>query len=672
MIYLDFETKSYAVLDKTKSVGVWCYSEHWSTDVICLSYAIDDGPIKSWWPGLPDPGDLFDAIEAGHHLEALNYSFEYSIWHNVMVKRYGWPAVDIKRWQDVGAVAAYLALPTSLEGLARALEMGGKDPEGGRLISKYSKLNLKTSKNIIPPEDFAKFVKYCEQDVRLERDLSYWLGPLPEREQEIFDMNKEINLRGIPLDKDSIEKAIKVVEEASAELVAEFKDITGYNYRQHKEVKQWLEDRGLIFKNLQKKTIQKTMTKIGKFLPPVLKHAIDVRGEVYKASVDKLYAMLRNRGIDGRARFQCKYHGATTGRETGTGFQPLNLSRGEEAPEGVDPNDFAEQLVSDITNGRPKSLIDKYGSAVGIIGKASRHWIRAGADRRFIAGDFSSIEAVVLACLAGEEWKIQAFREGKDLYCVAADRIFKLPPGTVNKNTHKAERQVGKICELAFGYQGAVGAWRGFDNSDLHTDADVRRYNKEWRELHPATVAFWGMLDEAAISAMRAGRGKHWAGPVAFEVQDAWLTMILPNGKRLWYFDAALRMMMPSWHVTNPEFDDFRLECFEKRCECEPRLTVTYRTMKNGRFIRAPSYGGKWSENATQAVSREILMDAMLRARKAGYPLILSVYDEIVAEPKLGFGSVEEFEAIMKDYRGHFYEDWPIGVEAWEGKRYRK
>ncbi len=673
--FLDFETKSYAELGGPKGVGSWCYSDHWSTEVICLCWAIDDGEVEEWWPGKHEtdeiPESLAQSIERGDDFEALNYAFEYSIWHNVMVKRFGWPDVDIGRWQDVAAVAAYLSMPVALEKLAKALEMGGKDPEGGRLISKYSKLNLKTAKKIIPPEDFRKFVNYCVRDVVLERAISNWLGPLPDTEQAVFEMDKRINLRGLPLDLDGIKVAAAIVKEKSATLNDEFKRLTGVGPRQHAAVKKWCADQGLVLENMQKKYMAKIMRKLGSFMPRHIKHVLNIRSQVYKASADKLGAMARNRGSDGRAHFQCKYHGAGTGRWTGTGFQPLNLSRGYD-------DVLPEVLVEDIRRGSSSHLDRVYGNAVEAIGKASRHWIHASPGHRLLAGDYSSIEAVGLACLAGEEWKIKLFREGVDIYCRTADKIYKQPAGTIKKylpgtKTPDPRRQDGKVCELAFGYQGALGAWRNFDDSERHSDEAVTKFKKDWREVHPAIVGFWEMLESASISAMRAGKGVHWAGPIGFEVVDAWLTMILPNGKRLWYFDAALRMMMPAWHVTNPEYDDFKLECFEKRCQCEPRMTVTYRSMKKGRFQRVPTYGGKLAENGTQAVCREILVPAMLRVEAAGYPILMNVYDEILCEVKNGFGSVEEFQALMEEKKGTFYEDWPISVDTpWEGQRYKK
>ena len=158
MITFDFETKSYADLPK---VGAWAYSEDPTTDVICACWGIDYDPIQTWWPGKDQgmPADLRDAIEEGQEVEAHNVAFERSIWQNVMVRKYGWIMPQPEQWRDTMAVANYYALPAALDKLSKVLGYEGKDPEGGRLISKYSKLNLKTAKPEIPEDDFEKFVR---------------------------------------------------------------------------------------------------------------------------------------------------------------------------------------------------------------------------------------------------------------------------------------------------------------------------------------------------------------------------------------------------------------------------------------------------------------------------------------------------------------------------------
>lgn len=740
MVTLDFETKSFADLTK---VGAWKYSQDPTTEIICLCYGIDDAEIQTWWPGkvlegyqcwpscyaealiVNDfgwfsreefdkakakygkmPYDLYCAIMEGHEVEAHNVSFEFSIWRNIMEIEYGWLPIPDEQWRDLMAIASYYAMPPSLEKLARAMGIPGKNPEGTRLISKYCKLHLKTAKRDIPHEDFQKFLDYCMQDVRVEQMASDLLGDLPEEELVVFMLDQRINQRGIPLDRKTIEDAIAIVDKRSEELAAEFNKLTGLNPTQHEKVSAWLKARGCEMENLQGKYIDKVLkdsdaeddntdgltdkeldklkekkTKVK--LTPETRKALEIRRKHAKASTKKLKTMLRHRDGSGRAMFQTKYHGAQTGRWTGTGFQPLNLSKGFE---DVPP----ERLVADLSHREPKWLDVMYGDAMDAVGKASRHHIKAEKGHRIIAGDFVSIEAVLLACNAREEWKVEAFRRKDPIYELMGCKIHKLGPEAealarkdkkAFKHKYGPERFDGKTGELAFGYQGALGAWRKFDDSDKHTDERVIEICKGWRAEHTAIVGFWRDLEDAAVEAVAyPGRVPEVNG-FRFQVIDAWLAMWLPNGKRVWYFDPQLRMEMPKWH--DPEqYED----CASGECDCKPRRVLTYMAQKEGQWRRVQTYGGKLAENATQAASREILIPAMLRLEKYGYKVILSVYDEIVCEMPYGKGSAKELEEIMAEspgdwgdmlpkgsrYNMNWARDYPIRVDAWEGERYKK
>lgn len=669
-VTIDFETRSYADL---KKVGAWAYSEDPTTDVICVCWGIDNEEIQEWWPGKNPtddmPLDLLDAINAGHEVEAHNVAFERSVWINVLARKYGWKLPRDDQWRDTMAVAAYYALPLGLDALARALRYQGKAKDGGYLITRYSKLHLPTSKTIIPPEDFRKFVEYCKQDVRIEQSISDELRDLPEREIKVFLLDQEINMRGIYLDQEGIDNATAIVEQRSAELTKEFVALTGLNPTQGQKLLVWFAGQGLELENLQADYLEELLEE-GDLPQGPCRRALEVRLAINKASTKKLDAMSRQRGKDGRARFQTKYHGALTGRWTGTGFQPLNLNRGYE---DVDPED----LVRDISYRDPRWLDAVYDDAMDAVAKASRHWIKAQDGNQIYSGDFVSIEAVLLACLAGEDWKVEAFRQGYPMYAVMACKIYGMDEQVAIDLGDKAfkarfgtERQDGKTGELAFGYQGALGAWLKFDSSGRHTDERIIEICKSWRGEHPAIAnyndGFWVSLNRAAIDAVDHPGETTWAREVGFQIVDEWLSMILPNGKRIWYREPDLRMKMPNWHKPAE-----KEKCRLGTCGCQPEPYLTYMSQKEGQWKRVNTYGGKLCENAVQATSREILVPAMLRARDAGYHIIMSVYDEIVAEVPKGFGSKEEFIEIMSE-RPDFARDWPISVDAWVGKRYRK
>jgi len=662
MITIDFETKSYADL---KKVGTWAYSENPTTDAICGAYGIDKKPVQTWWPGKYDTDEMPDDLTLALNLpdsiiEAHHVAFERSFWMNVMAPRYGWAIPLDCQWRDTMAVACYYALPAGLDKLANVLGFEGKDPEGGRLITKYSKLYLKTAKTEIPEEDFKKFVAYCVHDVQMEQSISDYLGDLPDRELPIFQLDQKINLRGLHLDAEGIRVATQIVDERAALLVKEFRALTGFNPTQTTKVLAWFNNHGLKLENLQAGPLQEVMDD-GEIPSGSARRALEIRLAVNKASTKKLDAMVRQRGVDNRARFQTRYHGAVTGRWTGSGFQPLNLKRNDEA---IDPED----LVRDIMYGDASWLDTVYGDAMDAISKASRHWIMAAPDCRIFVGDFTSIEAVILACLAEEKWKISAFRKGIKLYEYMADKIHGLSPGTVTKATHPQERHDGKTGELAFGYQGALGAWLKFDHSGRHSDERIIEICQAWRQEHPCIVAFWYGLQGAAIDA--AGditKNIHEYKQIRFQLVDDWLTMILPNEKRLWYFKPEVRLQPP--HYCQPKVHE---DCALGKCNHESVPVLSYMAQKEGQWRRVTTYGGKLTENACQAISREILVEAMMRAEAAGYGIILSVYDEIVAEVPEKFGSLQEFLDIMKGPLPKWCHDWPIGVDGWEGQRYKK
>ena len=688
MITFDFETKSYADLVK---VGTWAYSEDPTTDVICCAYGIDHEPVQTWWPGKNETDDVpMDLAKAYvydfHTVEAHNVAFERSIWMNVMTPKYGWPPVPDEQWRDTMAVACYYSMPASLDKLARVLGFPGKNPEGGRLITKYSKLHLKTAEPIIPDhywvdwkdmtatvrqqnpdakenggyycEDFQKFVEYCKDDVLLEQAVSDHLGDLPDRELPVFHLDQRINLRGLYLDKDGIECATKIVEQRSEELVHEFTEITGLKPTQTAKVLVWFNENGLELDNLQAGPLQELFDD-GEIPSGPARRALEIRLEISKASTKKLAAMARQVGVGNRARFQTRYHGAATGRWTGSGFQPLNLVRNVE---DIDPED----LVRDIMYGDAEWLDTVYGDAMDAVSKASRHWIMAEPGHKILSGDWVSIEAVILACLAGEQWKINAFAQGVKIYEHMADKIYGLAAGTVSKSTHPAERKDGKTGELAFGYQGALGAWLKFDNSGRHSDERIVEICKTWRGEHPATVSFWEGLQTAAIRAVRRKERIAYRA-IEFELVDEWLTMILPSGKRLWYFKPQVKMGRPHW--CQPKVDE---NCALGTCNHDYVPKLSYWAMKTGQWLEVTTYGGKLAENACQATSREILVPAMLRAQSAGYDIILSVYDEIVAEVPENFGSLDEFLGLMRGPLPNWADGWPIEVDGWEGQRYRK
>ena len=646
MYIIDFETRSEA--DVTK-VGSWVYSQDPTTDVICACWMGDDNlddAIVQWTPDYavvtPPPGTYL----------AYNVSFERAIWENICVPRYGWPE-DVE-WLDMAAMSSYLALPRGLGSVLNALGLGAKEDSGKGLITKYSKLYLKTAKRDIPEEDLRQFIEYCAVDVKQTRKLYHFLNWLPEAEEARYNLHQSVAHYGFHLDRKSLTAAYVTREAVLDEVKAEFHELTGLSPNQRDAFLRWCAEKGQPLENLQAAYVSEVLPT----LTGEVATAVRLRQDVAKTSTSKLDAMLRQCGSDDRARYQTIYHGTRTGREAGVGIQPLNFPRGWE---DSDP----DTLVENINHGSDW-LRTIYGKPIGAISAALRHYITASPGHTLYVGDFVSIEAVVLAALAGNEKRLDLFRAGGKVYERTADAVFRLPPGTVTKDTHPKERQVGKICELACGYQGALGAWRRFDTSDTFTDEEVKTFVNAWREENSDTVDFWRELERAALHTVRTGELQD-VGQLQFQLNGSWLSIFLPNEKRIWYFDPKIRMQMPMWHS----------ECdFELGCNCKPRATVTYMNPASGAWVRDSGYGGKWAENITQAVARELLYDSMQVVVDRGWHkppahgIVLSVYDEIVLDhpPTL---PEEEFKAALLE-RSPWCADWPVGVDVWTGPRYKK
>ena len=605
-------------------------------------------------------------------MEAHNVGFEWAIWTRICVEKWGWPEIQPHHWRDTMAVASYYALPSALDKLAKVLCVGSKDTEGTRLISKYSKLHLKTATKDIPVDEHKKFVDYCRQDVEIERKVSNFLGDLPDRELPLFLLQQKINQRGLYLDAEGIEAAVEIVDTVHEEKVSEFEALVGIRPSQREKLLAWLFRSGYSLPNLQKATLEQTLGDghyADRKLTDQVIRAIELRLETSKASTKKLDAMARNTSRNGRALYQSRYHGASTGRPTGSGFQPLNLKRGYEH---VKP----EQLVRDIKHRSPVWLDCLYGDAITAVANASRHWIRAERGNEITAGDYSSIEAILLSCEAGEQWKVDAFRNGDPIYELMGCKIHGLDEAFARedkkafKAQYAAERQDGKTGELAFGYQGALNAWLKFDKSGRHSEERIIEICKAWRKQHPNIVRLWYGADDAALSCVETGEPASYRN-ITFERVDEWLTMILPDGKRLWYWWPEIRMQLPRWH--EPDVNE---DCANMTCKCKPSPRVTYMTQKSGQWIRTYGYGGKWVENYIQALSRQILMPAMLRIHERWSVdptcIILTVYDEVVCEAPVGMIDLTEFRDIMIQSPGEWADDYPISAEVWQGLIYKK
>lgn len=663
---LDFETRSACDL---KKAGAWVYSEHPTTEVLCLWFCATDGKTRLWRPGDPEPAWFRPFLAAGGVMEAHSVLFERGIWTNIMVPRYGWPEVPPEQWHDTMAMCARKSLPLDLDKASRLLDLPVvKDDEGKRALMKICKPTGKTKTFNEDPALLARVIAYGETDTKAQMHLSRRLGRLEPQEKRIWDLNQRMNLRGLRIDMAFVADCQAVIDAATPAVAERFEALVGCNATQRDKVLAWVNERGAGLPDLTKETV--TAALAGE-MPEEVRQALELRSALTSASIKKLAAMRACAGRDGRARGLVQYHAATTGRDGGRLLQPQNFPRGSvEGGKDEDGEDVPawDVLVPAIQERDPAFLGDLFAKQVkGVseelrpvlapfqaVASALRHCIIAGEGRRLVSGDFSTIEVRVVLALAGQHDKVRLIAEGGDPYCDMATQIHGFK---VNKKEHPKQRQDGKAAVLGLGFGMGARKFRDKDFKDKDLDYVQRivdLYRTEWA---PAAPKMWRGLQDAALRTVIDRRPHEYNG-IVYALEDEWMTCLLPSGRKLYYFrPRRVKRKMP-WHTDEqPDIRD----------------AWTYVAMKQGRLVEVDAYGGLLTENVVQATARDILYCRALAADEAGFPLVLTVHDEAVTEPEAARADWPALQQIMEES-----DPWvkaagiPVASEGWVGDRYRK
>jgi DNA polymerase len=653
VLHRDFETRSRAILRK---VGAHKYAADSTTEIICAAYAVDDQPVQLWLPTDPVPQEFLEAAHDPHWiLVAHNDSFETAIEQSVLVPRHGWPTIPIERRRCTMAACLALGLPAKLSAAADALELTNrKDAAGERLMHAMSKPR-KPRKGEDPAgsywfnddERLQRLCEYCRQDVEVEREVHDRLPPLSAAEQALWVLSCQINERGFHVDRQFAEAARRIAEDAAPEIDAELADITGGTVtaiNQIARLLQWLHQHGCPAQKLDRKSIEKLIG--DEELPPPARRVLELRLGGAQAAAKKIDALLARAGDDDRVRGAFRYHGASTGRWSGEGFQPQNLKR----PVTGD----LKAAIAAIGTGNYAQVKALYPRPLAIVGDCSRSMITAAPGHELIGVDYSSVESRLTAWVPGEMWKLDAYRRfdatqdpRDEPYCTTACRIFGVPDGSYTKAS--PERSVGKTCDLAFGFGGGLRAFRNF-MPDRFTDVEVERFKREWRAAHPKITRLWRDIDNAAVLAVRERGQVVRCGYICLKCAGVFLQIKLPSGRKLSYPQPRI--------ITDKRGD---------RVVYADNGAGQFRDCRNG----LGAYGGLWTENIVSGIARDLLADAMLRIEAAGYPIVLHVHDEIVVEVPIGSGSTEEFTRLMIQ-KPSWALDLPIAASAWSGPRYCK
>jgi DNA polymerase len=651
-----------------------------------MAWAFDDEEPSVWYPEhvlrflLPDsepreidslPPRILDHITSGGEVRGWNVEFERIIWREIMHKRYGFPNLTLEQCFDTAAEAAAMALPRSLDLAAKVCRLPTqKDGEGYSLMMKMTKPRRakKGAPKDAPPVwwyDRAlieRLGSYCGQDVRTEKGMYKVVRRLPPLEREHYLEVCRQNDAGITVDVQLVRAMRRVADEGLERANAALEEITGGEVSEvtnHQRLRTWVNSRGVETDSVAKKVIRELLESD---LADDVRGALELRRDAGKSSLAKLDSMMECIAGDGKIHGMLIYHGASTGRETAKLTQPHNFPRGEiPDPPGWKGGPYIETYVDAVLR-EAYDEIDLSFHPITVVSSMLRSALTAGAHNELIAADFSGIEARGVNWIAGQEDMLENFRaldagdKSRDPYVINAMRYYKLPFEQIKKTPH---RQTGKFQELGcgFGMGAKTGKIQAKDVYQLEiTEAQAKELIDNYRATHPAVKAFWKTIDKAAIEAVATPGTNVVFGPLQnliFTKRGAYLYLILPSKRALVYAQPKIVERMAPWGETTPAVQIMAVH------------------PKTKQWWPQDMYGGLWTENVVQAMARDIMAEAKLRARAAGYPPILTVHDEIVAEVPAGFGDVKAFEQILTQVPT-WATGWPIAAEGWRGHRYRK
>ena len=674
IVFIDFETRSKISLP---DAGMYRYAEDPSTEVFCLGVKVDNLPAKIWVSpfslarltldqcfNLPVMGEdnLRDLVsDPANEFHAFNAGFERCIWSNIMVKRLGFPEIHLRRWRCTASQSNSFSLPQNLDGACNALGLAAKDKAGYSIMMKLCKPRkaLKADKERDAdwetrtywhedPEDILANCRYCLNDVEIEYALHKRLPTtLSPSEQEVWFQDQIINDRGINVDMPSVRAVQKRCAEYRTIIEAELVRITGGAVTTASQVTRILallkDTYGVELEALDKNVVEDTLKR--EDLDPTARRILEIRVQLSQTSTAKFDAIADMVCADGRIHGEFKYWGAGTGRWSGQGVQLQNLPRkcDVEAP-------AAFQLFD------AQTLILLYGDVFSGAKKCIRPVMCAPEGRTLVVLDYASIEGRVLAWLAGEHGVIQDYIANRDMYKVSYSVSFGTPYDQV---THD-QRTIGKPIELGLGYGGWIGALRAMGETyhvDFPDDDECKRIILAWRDSRPATTALWDNLWQAALRTVQRGQ-PHAVGKIMFGLRDNWLHMRLPSGRLLAYYSPEVELMEDPYGRVK---DTLTFMSIDGRTK-----SPTYK-----KWTRIKTWYGVITENAVQAIARDLLADALIRLEANGFPIVLHVHDEIGAEVSIGQEREDEFKRIMTTI-----PEWaaglPIDAAGWTGKRYRK
>ena len=664
---LSIDIETYSSIDLTKS-GVYKYIQN-DFEILLIAYAYDDEEIKiiDLKNNEKIPEKLKeDILDENIIKTAFNANFE-----RVCLSKYFNTYLSPKMFRCTQVHALYLGLPHGLENVAKSLRLKEQKLEEGksliRFFNKRENLDLLTSnnENIKKGEvlkKYEEFKKYCINDVKVERSIRKILEKvkLPESEQKLWQLDQEINDRGVLVDSKLLNNAIYYDNYFKNILIEKLKTITNINNpKSNNQMKDYLNSLGLNVNSLSKESVESLLNSDEVKKNPhyeKIKEVLHLRKMLNKTSTKKYESMKRCMCDDERIRGLFQFYGANrTGRWAGRLVQVQNLPQNkinnlEQVREKI-RNDIIKDFPSRKKEFNKNLNLNLYKdeNLSSLLSQLIRTTFIPKKNHRFIIADFSAIEARIIAYLSNEKWRIDVFNTHGKIYEASASKMFKVDIDEITKESEL--RQKGKIAELALGYQGGVKALvsMGAYNMNL-CESELIEIVKAFRSSNPNIVKLWNNAQKAFIEAVKNKSVVHIDKNISFIYEGNILFIKLPSGRRLSYIRPKI------------DYDNI----FNKYIITYEGIDPTTKKSK-----RLTTYGGKLVENIVQAIARDVLAQSMINLKNHGFNIVMHVHDEIVLEVEDKISSIEEICEIMCK-ENKYLKGLKLKADGFESKYYKK
>jgi len=650
---IDIET--YSSVDLAKA-GVYAYTEAPDFDILLIGYKYDD----------EDEVHVIDTLAVDRDFDEELYEFRQALTDPSIVKtafnanfertclaKWTGAAMPPEEWRCTMIKALTMGLPGNLADAGMALGLPEdklKDPQGKALIQFFSKpckptrTNGQRTRNLPAhdPEKWKLFIAYNRQDVVTEQEILKRLAvyKIPDSEQALWSLDQHMNDNGVKLDIPMVEKIVEYDTQRRQELQEEAQTITGLsNPNSLAQLKKWLASQGVEMASVTKDTIAEALAGD---LPENVRRMLEIRTALGKTSVAKYSTMLTAVCQDHRLRGILQFYGANrSGRWAGRLVQTHNLAKNS-----LPDLDLARELAA---AGDFDTMQTLFGETAFVFSELIRTAFIPSDGCRFVVSDFAAIEARVISWISGEEWRLEAFRAGKDIYCETASQMYKVPVVKHGENGHL--RQKGKVAELACGYQGGIGAMKRMDKGGTIPEEELQAVVDAWRAANPKIPKLWRTCELAAKTAIEEHRTVRIAHGIAFSYINGNLFIKLPSGRKLCYWDTRLKL--------DPR---------------DGRDHIVYMgvNQETKQWGETETYGGKLVENIVQATARDCLAVAMTRVSELGYKIVMHVHDEMIVDVP---NEDTKAPAVINDIMGQPI-DWapglPLKGDTYETPFYKK